>query len=115
MPCSQRSRKACRARAWFSSAAAQSRSPSGCRQRLRESFRRAGVDFERRVTFLPWQPAGAFRALLRRADLYLDTLGFSGFNTALQALECGLPVDRVRRPLSARAARERHPAARGSR
>jgi predicted O-linked N-acetylglucosamine transferase (SPINDLY family) len=60
--------------------------------RLRESFRRAGVDFERRVTFLPWQPAGAFRALLRRADLYLDTLGFSGFNTALQALECGLPV-----------------------
>jgi predicted O-linked N-acetylglucosamine transferase (SPINDLY family) len=62
------------------------------RERLRDSFRRAGVDFERHVTFLPWQTSGAFRALLRRADLYLDTIGFSGFNTAVQALECGLPV-----------------------
>ncbi len=62
------------------------------RERLRESFRRAGVDFERQVVFLPWQSRGAFRALLRRADLYLDTLGFSGFNTVVHALECGLPV-----------------------
>jgi predicted O-linked N-acetylglucosamine transferase (SPINDLY family) len=29
---------------------------------------------------------------LRSADLYLDTIGFSGFNTVIQALECGLPV-----------------------
>jgi protein O-GlcNAc transferase len=33
-----------------------------------------------------------FFALMRRAALMLDTLGFSGFNTALQAVECGLPV-----------------------
>jgi predicted O-linked N-acetylglucosamine transferase (SPINDLY family) len=62
------------------------------RERLRESFRRARVDFERHVVFLPWQNRAAFRALLRRADLYLDTIGFSGFNTAVQALECGLPI-----------------------
>jgi protein O-GlcNAc transferase len=62
------------------------------RERLRESFRRAGVDFERQVIFLPWQSRGSFRALLKRADLYLDTIGFSGFNTAVQALECGLPI-----------------------
>ncbi|HEV3009061.1 MAG TPA: tetratricopeptide repeat protein [Burkholderiales bacterium] len=62
------------------------------RERLRDSFRRAGVDFERHVVFIPWQTRGAFRALLRRADLYLDTIGFSGFNTAVQALECGLPI-----------------------
>ena len=62
------------------------------RERLRDSFRRSAVDFERHVSFIPWQAPGAFRALLRRADLYLDTLGFSGFNTALQALECGLPL-----------------------
>lgn len=62
------------------------------RARLRDSFRRAGVDFERHVFFLPWQPTGAFRALLRRADLYLDTIGFSGFNTAVHALECALPM-----------------------
>ena len=24
--------------------------------------------------------------------MYLDTIGFSGFNTALQAVECGLPI-----------------------
>ena len=62
------------------------------RERLRESFRRAGADFERHVTFLPWQSRASFRALLKRADLYLDTIGFSGFNTVVHALECGLPV-----------------------
>jgi protein O-GlcNAc transferase len=63
------------------------------RERLAESFRRAGADFERQVTFLPWQSRASFRALLKRADLYLDTVGFSGFNTAVQALECGLPIE----------------------
>lgn len=62
------------------------------RERLRDSFRRARVDFERHVVFVPWQTRGAFRALLGRAALYLDTIGFSGFNTAVQALECGLPI-----------------------
>ena len=61
-------------------------------ERLCESFRRANVDFERRVIFLPWQSRASFRALLGRADLYLDTIGFSGFNTAVHALECGLPI-----------------------
>ena len=29
---------------------------------------------------------------MMRADLYLDTIGFSGFNTAMQAISCDLPV-----------------------
>ena len=29
---------------------------------------------------------------MRRARLMLDTLGFSGFNTVIQAIESGLPV-----------------------
>jgi predicted O-linked N-acetylglucosamine transferase (SPINDLY family) len=62
------------------------------RERLRDSFRRSRVDFERHVAFVPWQTRGAFRSLLGQADLYLDTIGFSGFNTAVQALECGLPI-----------------------
>ena len=62
------------------------------RERLRDAFRRAGVDFERHVAFIPWQTRGAFHALLKRADLCLDTIGFSGFNTAVQALQCGLPI-----------------------
>jgi protein O-GlcNAc transferase len=32
------------------------------------------------------------RTLVRKADIYLDTIGFSGFNTAMQAIECGLPI-----------------------
>jgi predicted O-linked N-acetylglucosamine transferase (SPINDLY family) len=29
---------------------------------------------------------------MREADVYLDSIGFSGFNTAMQAIECGLPI-----------------------
>jgi predicted O-linked N-acetylglucosamine transferase (SPINDLY family) len=29
---------------------------------------------------------------MKRADVFLDTIGFSGFNTAMQAAECALPI-----------------------
>ena len=29
---------------------------------------------------------------MQKADVFLDTIGFSGFNTAIQAIECGLPI-----------------------
>jgi predicted O-linked N-acetylglucosamine transferase (SPINDLY family) len=61
-------------------------------RRLRAAFERAGLDYKRHVAFVPWQEPQVFRALLASADLYLDTVGFSGFNTALQAVRCGLPV-----------------------
>lgn len=60
--------------------------------RLRAAFAAAGVDYDRTVRFIPWQPRAAFYGWLQRADVYLDTVGFSGFNTALQAVECGLPI-----------------------
>jgi predicted O-linked N-acetylglucosamine transferase (SPINDLY family) len=41
---------------------------------------------------VPWLSRPAFYGLLHRADVFLDTIGFSGFNTALQAVECGLPL-----------------------
>jgi predicted O-linked N-acetylglucosamine transferase (SPINDLY family) len=62
------------------------------RIRLEAAFARAGVDFERHVSFVPWQSNAAFYGWLKRADLFLDTIGFSGFNTALQAVECDLPI-----------------------
>jgi predicted O-linked N-acetylglucosamine transferase (SPINDLY family) len=62
------------------------------RSRLDQAFRQAGVAFERHVIFVPWQRKAEFYGWLRRADVFLDTIGFSGFNTALQAIECGLPV-----------------------
>lgn len=61
-------------------------------RRLRAAFERAGLRYEQHVVFVPWQEPHVFRSLLASADLYLDTVGFSGFNTALQAVRCGLPV-----------------------
>ena len=63
------------------------------RQRLQVVFARSRLDFDRLVKFIPWQSSRPrFYGLLKRADVYLDTVGFSGFNTAMQALECGLPI-----------------------
>jgi predicted O-linked N-acetylglucosamine transferase (SPINDLY family) len=60
--------------------------------RLQAAFERCGLEFQRHAAFVPWQEKGPFCGLLRRADVYLDTIGFSGFNTALLAIQCGLPV-----------------------
>ncbi len=60
--------------------------------RLRDAFEREGVDFEAHVCVIPTLSRPMFYALMKRSALMLDTLGFSGFNTALQAIECGLPV-----------------------
>jgi predicted O-linked N-acetylglucosamine transferase (SPINDLY family) len=61
-------------------------------ERLALAFRHAGLDPRDHIRFLPRQSRPAFFELMRGADVYLDTLGFSGFNTAMQAIECGLPV-----------------------
>jgi len=61
-------------------------------QRLRTAFADAGLRFEEHVVELPWLSKGRFASLMMQADAYLDTIGFSGFNSAMQAIECGLPV-----------------------
>ena len=61
-------------------------------QRMRRAFAQAGVDYDRTVAWIPTLDRGRFFGLMQRATALLDTLGFSGFNTALQALECALPV-----------------------
>jgi predicted O-linked N-acetylglucosamine transferase (SPINDLY family) len=62
------------------------------RERLATAFAGRGLEFGRYAVFVPWQSRAAFHGLLRSADVFLDTIGFSGFNTALQAVECGLPI-----------------------
>ena len=70
--------------------------PRGAREaliaRLKAAFARAGLDYERYVSFVPPLVRPAFYGLMKRADVFLDTIGFSGFNTAMQAVECGLPI-----------------------
>lgn len=61
-------------------------------RRLRGVFAVAGVDFDRTVCLIQKLPRDQFFGLMRQSCLMLDTIGFSGFNTALQGLECGLPL-----------------------
>jgi predicted O-linked N-acetylglucosamine transferase (SPINDLY family) len=60
--------------------------------RLRAAFARADVRFEEHASIIPSLDRSRFFGLMQKSALMLDTLGFSGFNTALQAIECDLPV-----------------------
>jgi len=60
-------------------------------RRIGAAFREAKLDPEQHLLSIPWQPRVSFFGLLRQADVYLDTIGFSGFNTLMQAIECHLP------------------------
>ena len=62
------------------------------RERLGAAFARQGMDASRVIRLVPWLATTEFYGLMQRADVMLDTLGFSGFNTAMQAVECGLPI-----------------------
>jgi protein O-GlcNAc transferase len=62
------------------------------RGRLASSLAVAGLRMEDHVVFVPWLDAGRYHGLMERADVLLDTIGFSGFNIAIQAIERCLPV-----------------------
>lgn len=62
------------------------------RLRLAARFAAEGLKLDDCASFVPWQKPKEFHALMAQADVFLDTIGFSGFNTAAQAVECGLPV-----------------------
>jgi predicted O-linked N-acetylglucosamine transferase (SPINDLY family) len=61
-------------------------------QRLRRAFDAEQVDFDAHVCLIPYLDRPQFFGLMQHAALMLDTVGFSGFNNALQAIETGLPV-----------------------
>jgi protein O-GlcNAc transferase len=62
------------------------------RRRLEARFSESNLRFSDYGVFVPWQPTAQFYGLMKRADVFLDTIGFSGFNTAMQAVECNLPI-----------------------
>lgn len=61
-------------------------------QRLEAAFAAAGLSAQDTLCFVPWQSQAAFFAFLDRADVFLDSIGFSGFNTAMQAVERSTPI-----------------------
>ena len=62
------------------------------RTRLTQQFIAAGLDPERHLRVIPQVGHEEFPALLRAADVYLDSIGWSGGNTTLEALAHDLPV-----------------------
>ncbi|TWA64427.1 tetratricopeptide repeat protein [Azospirillum brasilense] len=64
--------------------------------RLERAFALQGIDSRERCVFADPLDHDAYLATLRVMDVYLDSIGFSGFNTALQAVEAGLPVVALR-------------------
>jgi predicted O-linked N-acetylglucosamine transferase (SPINDLY family) len=61
-------------------------------RRLEKQYEKAGLRYADCVTFVSSLDRARFFGLMKRAHALLDTPGFSGFNTAMQAIECGLPV-----------------------
>jgi CRISPR-associated protein Csy1 len=59
---------------------------------LRHFFAPLGIDIVARVVRLPQRSRADFLAVLAHCDVALDTFGFSGGNTSLDALSVGLPV-----------------------
>ncbi|MCC7328063.1 MAG: tetratricopeptide repeat protein [Burkholderiales bacterium] len=62
------------------------------RLRLARAFRQARLRFDDCVRFIPWLSSQQFFGLLQHTTACLDTVGFSGFNTAMQVIQCGVPL-----------------------
>ena len=62
------------------------------KMRLKNKIEQAGLIYEKHVIFIPELSREGYSALMNKADLLLDPIGFSGANTTLHAIGCGLPV-----------------------
>lgn len=61
------------------------------RQRIEAAFRADNLDPDKHLIFLPWQDWQDFLRLCSVSDVFLDSIGWSGGNTTLEALAQGLP------------------------
>ncbi|MBT8520560.1 tetratricopeptide repeat protein [Polynucleobacter paneuropaeus] len=60
--------------------------------RLENTFKEANLTLKDYVIFIPWLKSEQFYGLMKHAVVFMDTIGFSGFNTAMQAVDCALPI-----------------------
>lgn len=60
--------------------------------RLANKFNGANLSIDDFIVFSPWLASNDFYELMKKSTVFLDTIGFSGFNTAIQAIECELPI-----------------------
>ena len=61
-------------------------------KRLKELFASAQKGLDTRIKFAPFLNREGFNSLMQRSSVLVDTVGFSGFNTAMQAIGNNLPV-----------------------
>ena len=61
-------------------------------RRLETAFSRFSLRVEDYVKIVPHLNAAHYRALNQLADVFLDSIGWSGCNSTLEALACNLPV-----------------------
>jgi len=61
-------------------------------ERLKLKFEHSGLNIEEYITFIPFLNKDEFVSLLKISTVYLDSIGFSGFNTAITAIESDLPI-----------------------
>lgn len=60
--------------------------------RLGRCFTDHGLAMDQHVTFLPYQAPEEYHALNCVCDVFLDSIEWSGFNTAMEAANAGLPA-----------------------
>jgi protein O-GlcNAc transferase len=76
-------------------------------KRLDRAFKLIGLDFSRYCVFSPRLNSDWFISAIGQCDLILDSIGWSGFNSSLESLECNLPIVTIQGTLM----RGRHTAA----
>jgi protein O-GlcNAc transferase len=86
------------ARIWFISHPSQV-ATQRFRGRLGRAFQRFGLDVDDHCVFHPRLDQQGFLELNQRADVFLDSLDWSGGNTTLEAVACALPVVTLAGPL----------------
>jgi predicted O-linked N-acetylglucosamine transferase (SPINDLY family) len=71
------------------------RSPEGSkafRDRWKRAFEARGLSFESRCVILPMMEPEEFAAAAKLMDVFVDSIGWSGFNSTLESLEYDMPV-----------------------
>lgn len=61
-------------------------------RRLQLSFSEVGLNYSDYCIFLPRMGWNEYMSLYLAADVFLDTMAWSGGNTALEAIACNLPI-----------------------
>ena len=62
------------------------------RLRVRKAFEQYGMSADEHVILLPRLDPARYHALNHISDIFLDSIGWSGCNTTLEAITCNLPI-----------------------